>query len=141
MENTNIPKETDPKFQEYRGFVNNLECTKDKDLKTRLDHVITGIVTEGGELSDLMKKLKFYDAKIPRINFLDELGDLLWYLTAAMNCLEVRLEDLIHVNQIKLRKRYPTGFNVTNAVNKDKVEEQNVIENSTNEIKEEMDGN
>ena len=70
--NQELPKENDPIIQEYREFVQSLECTKNEDLKTRLDHAITGIGTEAGELLELIKKVKFYHKETPRIRFLDE---------------------------------------------------------------------
>lgn len=124
----NLPKENDPKLQEYRKFVESMECTRSEDLKTRLDHAIDGLVTEAGELKTLIKKVKFYEAKIPRINFLDELADELHYLVMAMNILGVTLEDLMRLNQTKLKIRYPKGFNQKDALDRDKDKEQNGME-------------
>ena len=115
-----FPKENDPKLQEYREFVFRRECTKGEELKVRLDHAITGLVTEAGELTDLMKKLKFYGKEIPRINYLDEMADSLHYLVMGMNALEVSFEDLMRLNMTKLRTRSPNGFTVESATNKDK---------------------
>jgi len=124
----NLPKEDDLKLQEYRKFVYRMECTNTSDLKTRLDHAITGLVTEAGELAGLMKKLKFYEGvKIPRINFLDELADNFHYLVMAMNALDITLEDLIRLNKVKLKARHPSGFTAQTAVNKDKEKEQEEI--------------
>jgi len=127
----NLPKEQDPNFQKYRDFVYNLEGTKDKDIRTRLDHAITGLCSESGELAGLMKKIKFFEAKIPKINFLDELGDILWYLTDAMNVFEINLEDLIRLNMTKLRARHPDGFTNETALNKNKDKEQKEVDKVT----------
>lgn len=124
----NIPKELDYVLQNYREFVYNLECTKNEELKTRLDHAISGLVTEAGELETLIKKVKFYGAKVPRINFLDELADNLHYLIMAMNILEVTLDDLMRLNQVKLRTRYPNGFTQEDALNRDRTKEQEKME-------------
>ena len=116
----NLPKEKDPKLQEYREFVLGLESTKDEEVKTRLDHAISGLVTEAGELTGLMKKIKFAKATIPRINFLDEAGDLFWYFIVMLNVFGVTLEDIARLNTTKLKTRYPTGYTNREALEKDK---------------------
>jgi len=123
-----FPQENDPKIQEYRRFVLNRECTKEEEIRVRLDHSITGMVTEAGELSDLMKKIKFYKASIPRIKFLDEMADQLHYLVMGMNALNVSFEDLMRLNMAKLRARSPNEFTPETAINKDKTKEQKAIE-------------
>lgn len=136
---TNFPNEPYDKLEEYRKFVLNLECTKDKDTRTRLDHAITGLVTESGELSGLMKKIKFYGAEVPKINFLDELGDLLWYLVTAMNTFEITLEDLIRLNMTKLKARHPNGITFETAMNKNKGNEREAMVKEIEEIMERKD--
>jgi len=128
-----FPQENDPKIQEYRRFVLNRECTKEEEIRLRLDHAITGMVTESGELSDLMKKIKFYGVKIPRIKFLDEMADQLHYLIMGMNALNVSFEDLMRLNMVKLRTRSPNGFTIESAINKDKEGEQKAMESEIEE--------
>lgn len=123
-----FPEESDSKIQEYREFVLRRECTKDSELRIRLDHGITGLVTESGDLSDLMKKIKFYKIQVARIKFLDELADNFHYFIMCLNALGVKLEDLMRLNMTKLRTRSPNGFDVESAVNKNKEKEREVIE-------------
>jgi NTP pyrophosphatase (non-canonical NTP hydrolase) len=132
MENE-LPKENDPKIQEYRQFVYRRECTKEKELKIRLDHSADGLTSESGELKDLMKKIKFYEIQIPKINFLDEMADVLHYLVMGMNALEVTFEDLMRLNMTKLRTRSPNGFTAESATNKDKEKEQEAINKAMDE--------
>jgi len=132
----NLPKENDPVIQEYRRFVYNLECTKEEELKVRLDHAITGMATEAGELLDLIKKVKFYKKETPRIQFLDELADELHYLVMAMNILGVTFEDLIRLNELKLKARYPKGYSNENAINRDREKEQEEMDKSGNDLNE-----
>jgi NTP pyrophosphatase (non-canonical NTP hydrolase) len=128
--------EVHPSFQKYREFVNSLDATAEKDLRIRLDHAITGCVTESGELMGLMKKIKFYDnVKIPRIKFLDELGDLFWYFTLALNTFDVSLEDIIRLNTTKLKARHINGVTTESLLHENEVKEQEAIQslNNTNE--------
>ena len=130
------PTENDPNIQEYRQFVLNRECTREENIKIRLDHATDGLVTESGELKDLMKKIKFYKVEQPHIKFLDEMADTLHYLVMGMNALEVTFEDLMSLNMTKLRTRSPNGFDPEKAVNKNKEKEQEAIEKEMGPTKE-----
>jgi NTP pyrophosphatase (non-canonical NTP hydrolase) len=123
-----LPNEETFALQDYRQFVYKLECTKDEELKIRLDHAIDGLVTEAGELKTLIKKVKFYGAKIPRIKFLDEMADNLHYLVMAMNIMEVTFDDLMRLNKLKLKSRYPKGFSQEDALNRDRNKEREEME-------------
>ena len=119
-----LPNEETFTLQDYRQFVHKLECTKDEDLRTRLDHAINGMASEGGELLDLIKAVKFYGKKVPRIKFLDEMADELHFLVMGMNILGVTFNDLIRLNKLKLRSRYPNGFTQEDAITRDREKEQ-----------------
>jgi NTP pyrophosphatase (non-canonical NTP hydrolase) len=123
-----LRKEPDSTIQLYREFVLRRECTKDKDLQVRLDHAITGMVTESGELAGIMKKVKFYGKSQPKILFYDEMADVFHYLVMGMNALDITFEDLIRLNQTKLRARSPEGFSVESATEKNKEKEQKAVD-------------
>lgn len=74
-------------------------------------HAAVGIATEAGELLDAMKKSAFYGHKLDWENVLEELGDILFYLTAAKSVVSKRMpgRDIQAENRIKLSKRYPSG--------------------------------
>jgi hypothetical protein len=54
----------------------------------------------------------------------DEVGDILFYLTALCNANGITLEDAMRANVAKLRARYPDGFSADKAVNKDEAAEE-----------------
>ena len=132
----NLPVEDDPYIQEYRQFVLSLESTQDEELKVRIDHATDGLVTEAGELKDLMKKIKFQGASIPRINFLDEMADDLHYLVMLMNVLGVTFADLMRLNRLKLKTRYPKGFTPEDSKNRNTIKEQKEMEKSVDNTEE-----
>ncbi len=76
----------------------------------RLDHAAKGLVTEAGEFNDALKKHVFYNRPLDRVNLVEELGDVLWYVAIACDVLRVSLEDVCNANLRKLKARYPEKF-------------------------------
>jgi NTP pyrophosphatase (non-canonical NTP hydrolase) len=79
----------------------------------RLDHAITGLTGEAGEVADVWKKIKYmgleYNAET-RDRLVKELGDVCWYLISAATALNVPLEQIINQNIEKLKARHPHGY-------------------------------
>lgn len=69
-----------------------------------------GIVGEGGEVADMLKKHIFQGHDLNIEHLAKELGDVLWYIALAAECIGYPLEDIMKMNIDKLRKRYPDGF-------------------------------
>ena len=80
---------------------------------SRLDHAITGLTGEAGEVADVWKKIKYmgleYNAET-RDKMVKELGDVCWYLISAATALNVPLEQIINQNIEKLKARHPHGY-------------------------------
>lgn len=79
--------------------------TKEIILMTHL-----GLAEEAGEVVGLMKRVlrnfpKDQD-RITKENFIDEMGDVLWYLTACCISHETTLEEIWEHNVKKLKARY-----------------------------------
>jgi NTP pyrophosphatase (non-canonical NTP hydrolase) len=78
----------------------------------RLDTAASGLVAESGEFMEIVKKIKFQgkpwdDANKEHLK--KELGDIMWYVAQACLALDVRLDEVIYMNTLKLAARYPTG--------------------------------
>ncbi len=69
-----------------------------------------GLAGEAGECCDLLKKRKYQDGREIREQMIDELGDVLWYVSEAAAAIGVWLDDIAQHNIEKLQKRYPKGF-------------------------------
>lgn len=69
-----------------------------------------GLCGETGELADLIKKAAWHGKPLSAERFLDEAGDVLWYLADLSTHYGVRLEDAAAGNIQKLATRYPDGF-------------------------------
>lgn len=69
-----------------------------------------GVAGEAGEVADLIKKQVFHGHTPDPDSLIEELGDVLWYVTALAGTLGVPLEEVAHRNLAKLQRRYPAGF-------------------------------
>lgn len=69
-----------------------------------------GLAGEAGECCDLLKKHQFQDGRDIKEKMIDELGDVLWYVSETATALGVWMDDIAEHNIEKLKKRYPEGF-------------------------------
>src|SRR5271165_2755964 len=92
------------------------------ETNLRLMHAIVGIGTEAGEIQDLFKKKVMYGKDIDRSAFVDELGDIMWYIGVACNTLEISFEEMMDKNWKKLSVRYGKDltYSDTSAITKNK---------------------
>lgn len=74
--------------------------------KINLLHAAVGISGEAGELLDAIKKHVVYNKPIDIANVIEELGDLMFYMQAMMNQLDVSWPELEDNNMAKLSERY-----------------------------------
>lgn len=71
-----------------------------------------GVAGEAGEVADLVKKHLGYGKDMHDGDKLaKEIGDVLWYLAAVCEVSGLTLAKCAHMNIIKLRERFPNGFN------------------------------
>ena len=96
--------------EEYRQSVLRSESPNFTGINERLLHAVLGIVTEAGELADVIKKEAFYGRKPNKWKLLEELGDLRWYQELLCDELDVMMEEVKEMNIKKLKERYPDQF-------------------------------
>lgn len=73
-----------------------------------------GLAGEAGEVADHIKKALFHGKPLDYDHLVEELGDVLWYLDRTLAFLGVDLEYCMVVNDLKLERRYPVGFEAKN---------------------------
>lgn len=73
-------------------------------------HGALGISGEAGELLDAVKKHVMYGKELDKTNVLEEIGDILWYMSIALESVGSSFEEVMQLNHDKLEKRYPGGF-------------------------------
>jgi NTP pyrophosphatase (non-canonical NTP hydrolase) len=129
MKNGKMPEKFTVDLDKYAAFVDRVTSEPSKNLATliqryqdldkagcnisRLDTAASGIVAEGGEFMEIVKKLKFQGKPWDEANkehLTKELGDIMWYVAQACLALDVRLDEVMYINTLKLAARYPEGM-------------------------------
>ena len=75
-----------------------------------------GLAGETGETVYIFKK-HIYQGKDLDINdVIEEIGDILWYIANLCNVNKITMKECMESNVEKLRKRYPNGFSIKDAL-------------------------
>lgn len=74
---------------------------------------------EAGEFGNKVKKIAGHGHEIDRDALIDELGDILWYVSALTTLLETDLSTVALRNVNKLTQRYPEGFSEERSINRE----------------------
>lgn len=83
---------------------------------------LMGLCGESGECMDALKKALYQGHTLDREKMAEELGDALWYVAVAAQGLGYSLRDIAVMNNRKLARRYPNGFEADRSVNREKYE-------------------
>lgn len=112
---------------EYADFVSTLFNHQTTLIDNDLNHAFYGMVNEIGELGGALKKRIGYNREIDWENVLEEVGDLMFYVTAFCRVKGWDVEYVMERNMEKLRRRYPEGYTDECAVErKDKADGKTV---------------
>lgn len=76
------------------------------DASQMLQFAVTGLNEEAGEVAGLLCREIYKQRNISEEKWLEEMGDVLWYLIAAARAKGMTLEDLYNYNCKKLEVRY-----------------------------------
>ena len=114
-------------YEKYTQFVNAVTSNESKDYAAfdervfelteeipveRLLTAALGICAEGGEFTEVVKKIVFQGKPVNDENIFHmkrELGDICWYLAQACMALDTTFDEIIEMNVEKLKARYPGG--------------------------------
>ena len=114
-------------YEKYTEFVNAVTSEESKDYSAfdkrtydltkdipveRLLTAALGICAEGGEFTEVVKKIVFQGKPVNDENIFHmkrELGDICWYLAQACMALDTTFDEVIEMNVEKLKARYPGG--------------------------------
>lgn len=111
-------------FQEYldlssKTLSEQFHIAPDDTYKQKLLHAVIGLSTESNELLDTLKKHVYYGKPLDVVNIKEEIGDIFWYVAILFRELDLDLDNILHDNIEKLRKRYGEKFSTTSALNRD----------------------
>ena len=90
------------------------------DREVLIDGVM-GLNGEAGECIDIVKKHLFQGHDFDRHAMIKELGDVMWYLAVTAYAIDCDLEAIAKRNILKLRERYPNGFEEAMSINREEV--------------------
>lgn len=93
-----------------------------------LIHGILGAAGESGELLDALTAAILEQKEIDKVNVVEEVGDVLWYLALVLRSVDSTLEEAMQININKLRKRYPEQWSQEAVVNRDLEGEREILE-------------
>ena len=125
-------------FNKYTEFVDAVTSDSSKDFVSLADRLgdldrqganierlltaAVGISAEGGEFTEIVKKIAFQGKELTedtKTHMVKELGDVFWYIAQACNALDLDFKTIVVTNMIKLAARYPGGeFDVFNSENR-----------------------
>lgn len=98
---------------EYQKLAANTAGEHDMPIYTAL-----GIGGEAGEVLDETKKWLYHNHPYDRARFLQELGDVQWYVAMCAKAHGYTLEEVMEANIAKLKERYPEGFTAEASINR-----------------------
>jgi len=122
------------KLEEYRQFVDSITSKESKEYASflhrlaelesspahmrgninipRLITAAFGLVSEGGEFTEQVKKVLFQGKSLSeelRTRLIKELGDVAWYWVNACTALGADPNEVLQINANKLKARFPEG--------------------------------
>ena len=100
----------------------NFTRNKDLSLEEEINNYLLGLNGEVGELTDIIKKIKYHGKELEPVEIMLELGDILYYLTAICNIFGWDIYDIMLNNNAKLMNRYKNGYSIDQSLNR--IEEQ-----------------
>jgi NTP pyrophosphatase (non-canonical NTP hydrolase) len=103
-------------------------CASLDTKKEDITHMLFGMLTEIGELTDIFKKNMAYGKDIDWVNVEEELGDLMFYIASFCRINKIDLDKVISTNILKLESRYPEKFTEYHALNRDLEKEREILE-------------
>lgn len=114
-------------LNEYQKWTANT-CAKLDTHKEDITHMLFGMITEMGELTDIFKKSMAYGKDIDWVNVEEEIGDIEFYIASFCRITGLDLQDIINTNVLKLESRYPEKFTEYHALNRDLEKERDILE-------------
>ena len=118
-------------LEEYRQFVDSITSKESKSYPVflhrleeleisetnninipRLLTAAFGLVSEGGEFTEQVKKILFQGKPLNeevRTRLIKELGDVAWYWANACTALDADPNEVLQINADKLKARFPEG--------------------------------
>lgn len=115
-------------LEEYVEWTGKTCAILDNNGITDIVHMLFGMSTEIGELTDVFKRFIAYKKPVDGVNVVEELGDILYYLASFCRISNIPISEVINRNVAKLETRYPEKFTEEAANNRDLEKEREQLE-------------
>ena len=110
-----VDEVTSKDTKSHSFFKENLDIMKEKNVQpSRLLCAAIGLAGEVGEFNEIIKKALFQGRELNEdtiTHMKKELGDVMWYGAQGCMALNTTIDEIIDMNEEKLRERFPDGFN------------------------------
>lgn len=83
--------------------------TEISPIQGHMLHMAVGVSGEAGELLDAIKKHTIYQKPLDRVNVVEELGDLEFFMEGLRQATGITREETLKANYDKLSVRYHSG--------------------------------
>jgi NTP pyrophosphatase (non-canonical NTP hydrolase) len=96
------------KFEEYQKAIEKFAIYPRESKLTAVGYLTLGLNGEAGEVAEQVKKAIRNDGQITderRAKILDEIGDVLWYVSRIASEFDASLKDVAERNVAKLEQR------------------------------------
>lgn len=107
-------KVTFSKFQEQSKRTLNMGLSQNEQIA----NYSMGLCGETGEVIDVLKKYVYHGHELDKDKLKEELGDVLFYVSALCSTLGINMEESAIGNVEKLIRRYPEGFSKECSINR-----------------------
>lgn len=92
--------------------------SKEMNGRMKLYHAVFGLCSEAGEVAGILQK-QYQGHDVSHEHIMKELGDCLWMIAEACDALNLDMGYVAEQNIIKLRQRYPDGFDPEHSLHRD----------------------
>lgn len=109
-------------------------------MAIQLLHGLIGLQGEVGELAGMIERFLYYGQEFDRQNFIEEVGDSMWYIAELLDAIDSPLGQAMFDNIEKLRKRFPDKFTEHDALEENRNRENEVSHIPTHNEPRDIDG-
>jgi NTP pyrophosphatase (non-canonical NTP hydrolase) len=118
---------------DFKEYGEKARATRDQNNKAHIIYPAFGLGGETGEVLELVKKSLRPGGVLVIKDVIEELGDVLWYISAFADDLGSSIEDVAKVNINKLAARHADRISVPQADGGDReIEEAIVLDRACN---------
>ena len=87
-------------------------------IDEQVANLCMGLCGECGEVVDYLKKYIYHGHLVEKKKLVEELGDVMWYITNLATLFEIPMTYILEENIKKLEERYPEGFSEEKSINR-----------------------